>query len=229
MGTQGQRQDERKTVNLSTGQVGAASGAVISSVVASGSVSPGAASDRPVPTTMPRRVSTTGELAAGTQDTPDQSDNMRSSGLPDTGTRGNAIQRQMEEDRQRNVSRPGLSTSGFTSGEGGVNASDRGEGIKTPLTEQEAVSSGTELRGTDGGQVRLPVYEATEDGEAQVYGSGLNKKLDGTETHNAGADGHGGHDKPDPNIRHPVVLKDAPGISVSTQPTFQDDMKKEGY
>jgi hypothetical protein len=174
------------------------------------------------------RHNASGGLAAGTRDTSDQRENVASAGLPDTGTRANATARGMEQDRQRGVARPGLSTSGFTSGAPGVNASDRGEGIKTPLTEQEGQSRGTELRGSDAGQVRLPVYEAGEDGEPQVYGSGLNKKLDGSETHDAGAGGHSGHDKkPDPNIQHPVVLKDAPGIVVSTTPTFREDMKKE--
>jgi len=175
------------------------------------------------------RHNASGGLAAGTPDTPDQRENIVSAGLPDTGTRANATARSMEQDRQRGVARPGLSTSGFTSGAPGVNASDQGQGIKTPLTAQEGQSQGTELRGTDAGEVRLPVYEATEDGEPQVYGSGLNKKLDGSDTHDTGAGGHGGHDpKHDPNIQHPVALKDAPGIEVNTTPTFREDMKKEG-
>ncbi|WP_216323447.1 phage holin family protein [Deinococcus aestuarii] len=205
------------TVNLSTGESS-------SGTAGTGTGGAGAGYTGPV-----RRDPGSGGLAAGSPDTSDQRENVRSGGLPNTGTRGNAIQHEMEEDRQRGVVRPGVSTSGFTSGDAGVNASDRGEGIKTPLTEQAAVSQGTALRGTDAGEVRLPVYEATESGEPQVYGSGLNKKLDGSESHDAGAGGHGGHDQPDPNVRHPVVLKDAPGISVSTEPTFQDDMKKEGY
>ena len=95
----------------------------------------------------------------------------------------------MGADVERGTVRPGQSTSGFTAGGVGVNASDQGSGIKTTLTRQEGVSQGTELRGTDASQVRLPVYEATESGEPQVYGSGLNKKLDGSETHDAGAGG----------------------------------------
>lgn len=191
-------------------------------------VSGSAASTSSASTSGTPRHNASGARAAGTRDTPDQRENVASAGLPDTGTRANATARGMEQDRQRGVARPGLSTSGFTSGAPGVNASDRGEGIKTPLTEQEGQSRGTELRGSDAGQVRLPVYEAGEDGEPQVYGSGLNKKLDGSETHDAGAGGHGGHDKKhDPNIQHPVVLKDAPGIVVSTTPTFREDMKKE--
>lgn len=34
--------------------------------------------------------------------------------------------------------------------------------------------------------------------------------------------------KHDPDVQHPVVLHDAPRISVSTDPTFRDDMKKGG-
>jgi len=160
-------------------------------------------------------------------DTPDQRQNVRSGGLPHTDTAANSAAARMEEDRQRGVVRGGLSTSGFTAGDPGVNTSDQGAGLKTPLTAKYGESQGTAIRGSDAGEVRLPVYEAGLEGEPQVYGSGLNKKLDGSETHGAG---QGGHDKKhDPNIQHPVVLKDAPGISVSTEPTFREDMKKEGY
>lgn len=169
----------------------------------------------------------TGNSAPHTRTSPDTAANIDSLGPAHTGTRASAASMAMGADVERGTVRPGLSTSGFTAGGAGVNASDQGSGIKTTLTRQEGVSQGTELRGTDAGQVRLPVYEATETGEPQVYGSGLNKKLDGSETHDAGAGGHGGHTKHDPNIRHPVVLKDAPGIPVSTQPTFRDDMPKE--
>lgn len=58
------------------------------------------------------------------------------------------------------------------------------------------------------------VYESQPDGEAQYYGSGLNKKMD---------------DHHDPKLQNPVALKDGPGISVSTRPTYPDDMKREGY
>ncbi|MFC4637375.1 phage holin family protein [Deinococcus hohokamensis] len=64
----------------------------------------------------------------------------------------------------------------------------------------------------------VPVYESTPGGQPQIYGSNLNKKLQ--------EDEHGAHD---PNVHHPVALKDQPGITVSTEPTFRDDMKKEGY
>ncbi|MFC4425992.1 phage holin family protein [Deinococcus navajonensis] len=63
----------------------------------------------------------------------------------------------------------------------------------------------------------VPVFESTPGGQPQIYGSNLNKKLQ---------DDHGAHD---PNVHHPVALKDQPGITVSTEPTFKDDMKKEGY
>jgi hypothetical protein len=222
----------RTTVNLSTGESRpgpsgmASSGAVLSGAATAG----GAAADTRHPSSQPGGVQgSMGQGGGVATDTPDQRRNVLSDGLQHTGTAANATANQMEQDRQGGVVRPGLSTSGFTAGDPGVNASDRGAGVKTPLTERFGESQGTALRGTDAGEVRLPVYEATTEGEPQVYGSGLNKKLDGSETHDAGAGGHGGHDKPDPNIQHPVVLKDEPGIDVSTKPTFQEDMKKEGY
>ncbi|KEF35212.1 hypothetical protein RDMS_02915 [Deinococcus sp. RL] len=170
----------------------------------------------------------TGNSAPHTRTSPDTAANIDSLGPAHTGTRASAASVAMGADVERGTVRPGLSTSGFTAGGAGVNTADQGSGLKTTLTRQEAVSQGTELRGTDAGQVRLPVYEATETGEPQVYGSGLNKKLDGSETHSAGAGGHGGHaPKHDPNIHHPVVLKDAPGIPVSTTPTFREEMPEE--
>lgn len=68
-----------------------------------------------------------------------------------------------------------------------------------------------------------PVYESKPSGEAQLYGSSLNEELGRAET----SDNHGHHH--DPNLQNPVVIKDAPGIAVSTDPTFRQDMKKEGY
>ncbi|GBF04145.1 hypothetical protein DAERI_010317 [Deinococcus aerius] len=219
----------RTVVNLSTGETRPlGSGSRSSGTLTSSTGSVGGETRHP--SSEPGGVQgSMGQGGGVATDTPDQRRNVRSDGLQHTGTAANATAAQMEQDRQRGVVRPGLDSSGFTSGDPGVNASDRGAGIKTPLTERFGESQGTALRGTDAGEVRLPVYEATEDGEPQVYGSGLNKKLDGSETHDAGAGGHGGHDKPDPNIQRPVVLKDAPGIEVSTAPTFQEDMKKEGY
>ncbi|MVN89203.1 phage holin family protein [Deinococcus sp. HMF7620] len=70
------------------------------------------------------------------------------------------------------------------------------------------------------GTTTVPVYESTPEGEPQEYGSGLNKKIDGSET----GKGHGHHR--DPNLQEPVVLKDAPGIPVSTEPTYRSDMKR---
>lgn len=225
---------QRTVVNLSTGEttrLGSGSAAQVGTGQAgrSGSAESGSLVSGSARSGTPQYEPASGGVAAGSPDTPDQRENVRSTGLPDTGTRANATAQRMLDDSQRGVVRPGLSTSGFTSGEAGVTATDRGQGIKDPLTEREGVSQSTELRGTDAGQVRLPVYEATEDGEPQVYGSGINKKVDGSEAHDAGAGGHGGHDKPDPNIQHPVVLKDEPGIEISTKPTFREDMKKEGY
>lgn len=54
----------------------------------------------------------------------------------------------------------------------------------------------------------------------------------GTTTHTVSAveaHSHGAHGHDDPDIQRPVVLRDAPGIRVSTEPTYREDMKKEGY
>ncbi|WP_119674777.1 phage holin family protein [Deinococcus sp. RM] len=68
---------------------------------------------------------------------------------------------------------------------------------------------------TEEGPQTVPVYESKPGGEAANYGSGLNKKLSGHHDH-------------DPNLQEPKVLRDAPGISVSTTPTFREDMQKGG-
>lgn len=60
------------------------------------------------------------------------------------------------------------------------------------------------------------VYESDVDGRAKMYGDRLNEKLEGH-----------GHDH-DPNLQNPVVLRDAPGIAVSTTPTYIEDMRREG-
>lgn len=63
------------------------------------------------------------------------------------------------------------------------------------------------------GTSTVPVYESQPDGTPEMYGSGLNEKIAGTE-HDSPAQG-------DPEPRRKV-----PGIPVSTEPTFQDDMRK---
>ncbi|UBV41607.1 phage holin family protein [Deinococcus taeanensis] len=68
------------------------------------------------------------------------------------------------------------------------------------------------------GTTTVPVYESKPGGEPAHHSSGLNKELTGHEQD------HGHHH--DPNLREPVVLKDAPGIPVSTTPTYKDDYKK---
>ncbi|WP_221088335.1 phage holin family protein [Deinococcus aquaedulcis] len=75
------------------------------------------------------------------------------------------------------------------------------------------------------GTVTVPVYESKPGGEPQHYSSGLNKQIDGSEV---GKPGHGHGHHHDPNLKEPVVLKDAPGIPVSTEPTFRGDMKRGG-
>lgn len=76
-------------------------------------------------------------------------------------------------------------------------------------------TSGSVQPSVDGAE-RVPVYESDADGRAQMYGDRLNDKLEG----------HDDHD--DPNLHNPVVLRDAPGIAVSTTPTFREDMRREG-
>lgn len=85
---------------------------------------------------------------------------------------------------------------------------------------------GTATVRIEGGETTVPVYESKPGGEPAHYGSGLNKQIDGSEV----GKGHRGdeHHAHDPNLQEPVVLKDAPGIPVSTAPTFRDDMKKGG-
>lgn len=105
-------------------------------------------------------------------------------------------------------------------------------------TRVVAESAGRATVRVEGGTTTVPVFESKPDGEAQVYGSGLNKKIDGSDNHESssghgnadhsshGSHGHGGHAH-DPNLQNPVVLKDAPGITVSTTPTFRDDMQEK--
>ncbi|WP_291429684.1 phage holin family protein [Deinococcus sp.] len=86
---------------------------------------------------------------------------------------------------------------------------------------------GTATIRVEGGETTVPVYESKPSGEPVHYGSGLNKQIDGSaagEGHHAATRGH----QHDPNLQEPVVLKDAPGIPVSTAATFRDDMKKGG-
>ena len=70
---------------------------------------------------------------------------------------------------------------------------------------------------TEQGHTTLPVYESKTTGEPQMYSTGLNKKVEAREH------------RQDPNLQNPVVVQGAPGISVSTDPTYREDMKKEGY
>ncbi|GGM15126.1 phage holin family protein [Deinococcus aerophilus] len=81
----------------------------------------------------------------------------------------------------------------------------------------------------EGGTSTVPVYESEADGRAQMYGNTLNEKLDRGEVPAANraepgirTDDH----HHDPALQNPVVLKDAPGIRVSTDPTYQEDIKK---
>ncbi|WP_034387296.1 phage holin family protein [Deinococcus sp. YIM 77859] len=84
----------------------------------------------------------------------------------------------------------------------------------------------------EGRTVTIPVYGTNPDGSQPAHGGsvtdfGVTPPED--ERGHSPQRGHGGHAGHDPNVQHPVVLKDHPGISVSTEPTFREDMKKEGY
>ncbi|MFK7600717.1 phage holin family protein [Deinococcus sp. SM5_A1] len=82
----------------------------------------------------------------------------------------------------------------------------------------------------EGGTSTVPVYESEPDGSAKMYGGSLNEKLDTGEVPSANHAETGAHSgkKHDPRLQDPVVLNDAPGIPVSTDPTYKDDIKKGG-
>ncbi|MDV6374509.1 phage holin family protein [Deinococcus arenicola] len=81
----------------------------------------------------------------------------------------------------------------------------------------------------EGGTSTVPIYESEPDGSAKMYGGSLNEKLDKGEVASANhAEAGHGHGKPDPRLQNPVVLNNAPGIAVSTEPTYRDDIKKGG-
>lgn len=82
----------------------------------------------------------------------------------------------------------------------------------------------------EGGTSTVPVYESEPDGSAKMYGNSLNEKLDTGEVPSANRAETGAHRDThhDPRLQDPVVLDGAPGISVSTTPTYQDDIKKSG-
>lgn len=63
------------------------------------------------------------------------------------------------------------------------------------------------------GTATVPVYESQPDGTPAQYGSGLNEKMAGKE-----------HDSPAQEA--PAVKRDVPGIPVSTDPTYRDDIRK---
>ncbi|EYB68786.1 hypothetical protein DEIPH_ctg017orf0144 [Deinococcus phoenicis] len=85
-------------------------------------------------------------------------------------------------------------------------------------------------RSVDGRTETLPIYGTNPDNSQPAHGGDVTDfGVLETEDDREGGD-HAGHaQRHDPNIQHPVVLKDEPGIEVSTTPTFREDMKKEGY
>ncbi len=82
----------------------------------------------------------------------------------------------------------------------------------------------------EGGTATVPVYESEPDGSAKMYGGSLNEKLDTGEVPSASHAETGAHSgkEHDPRLQDPVVLNDVPGIPVSTDPTYKDDIKKGG-
>lgn len=109
--------------------------------------------------------------------------------------------------------------------EPGRDATQHAAGETRIVKERQATLStpGSATVRLEEGPVTVPVYESKADGAPQMYGSGLNEKLEqakpvGDQAHAASAEGVG----------TPVVVKNAPGIQVSTDPTYPEDMKKGG-
>ena len=86
------------------------------------------------------------------------------------------------------------------------------------------VTSGTAYQGEMGGATGTAAASA-DTATQRAAAPNADTVTSKTEPHAHG--GHG-HDD-DPNIRRIVVLDDQPGIRVSTDPTFREDMSKEGY
>ncbi|MFC6592310.1 phage holin family protein [Deinococcus lacus] len=87
-------------------------------------------------------------------------------------------------------------------------------------------------------QTVAPVYTPAQTGSAvtvvtadptvrvvEVEEGAYTHAVSGHVTHHGGGHGHGEHD---PNLQNPQVIEGAEGISVSTQPTYAEDMKRGG-
>ncbi|GMA16781.1 phage holin family protein [Deinococcus metallilatus] len=118
-------------------------------------------------------------------------------------------------------------------GSGAANNLRPGADYSVPAGAEDRVEGTVTLpmpRSAEGRTETLPVYGTNPDNSQPAHGGSVD---DFSVLGDTGAAGdHGpqrGHKKHDPNIQHPVVLKDEPGIDVSTTPTFREDMKKEGY
>lgn len=92
--------------------------------------------------------------------------------------------------------------------------------VGTPVTAVSGAAGG----GVPLSDVRFPVAGQTESVSVQHGGAASHTASHGHHAH--GHDHHDHHD--DPNLQNPVVLSDAPGISVSTDPTYRDDMNRGG-
>lgn len=83
---------------------------------------------------------------------------------------------------------------------------------------------------SEGRTETLPVYGTNPDNSQPAHGGSVDDFQVFDESGDSEEHRQRRHPKKhDPNIQHPVVLKDQPGIDVSTTPTFREDMKKEGY
>lgn len=103
---------------------------------------------------------------------------------------------------------PGSAGGGIPLSEVRVPVSGNGQGAAYGTVGHTGAYSGAGLAGT-------------------AYTDDLSPNFDQAAYHpEAHADAHGHHAEHDPNIQHPVVLENAPGITVSTTPTYRDDMNR---
>lgn len=119
----------------------------------------------------------------------------------------------------RNSTAPGKEAgstpgSGLSAGEGGVEVGRDAQRYASGESRVVAERPGSATVRVEGGTATVPVYESKPDGQPEMYGPGMNEKLNADDHHK------------DPHLHGPVALRGAPGIPVSTDPTFQDDMRR---
>lgn len=93
---------------------------------------------------------------------------------------------------------------------------------RTGDTVTYTVTPGTTYQGQGGVSGSTASTDSATQRAVAPYADTVSSKAE-YQAHGA----HGHHD--DPNIQRIVVLDDQPGIRVSTDPTFREDMSKEGY